>query len=288
MASYFENQTLARLVPFVSILVIMMVAETLFPRRQRTESRVQRSLNNLLLTVVNSFVTKILPVLSAVLAATFASHYGLGLFNLIALPAWVEYAAVIVIMDLMIYWQHVASHHVPILWHFHQVHHADHDLDATSGLRFHPIEISFSMGLKCIAVILLGAPPESVVLFEIVLNGCAVFNHSNVKLPLWFDKLLRLVVVTPDMHRVHHSVELDETNSNYGFNIPWWDRMFGSYRAQPRGEHHNLKLGLPEYPESQQTIPLLAMLSMPWRRTPTTEVPEQLPKSVIQSPKEAA
>jgi len=237
----FENQLMARLIPFFSILVTMMVLETLLPRRKRTESRVKRTVNNLLLTVVNTLVIKVLPILSAVAAATFASHHGWG-----------------------IYWQHVASHHIPALWHFHQVHHADHDLDASSGLRFHPVEICFSMAIKCIAVILLGASPESVILFEIVLNGCAVFNHSNVKLPLWIDRVLRMFVVTPDMHRVHHSVEVDETNSNYGFNIPWWDRMFGTYRAQPRGEHSNLRLGLPEYPHSRQTIPLVSMLKMPW------------------------
>ncbi len=268
MDSLLQNQTILRLVPFLSILAIMMVVETLFPRRHRTENRAQRSLNNLLLTVVNSLVIKVLPILSAVLAASFASRYHWGLLNQFSLPVWIEYGVVIVLMDLLIYWQHVASHHIPALWQFHQVHHADHDLDATSGLRFHPVEIGFSMGLKCIAVILLGASPESVVLFEIVLNGCAVFNHSNVKLPLWFDRVLRLVVVTPDMHRVHHSVEQDETNSNYGFNIPWWDRMFGSYRSQPRGDHHNLKLGLPEHPNSEQTIPLFAMLAMPWLRGP--------------------
>ena len=279
----FENQLLARLIPFVSILVTMMVLETILPRRKRTESRVKRTFNNLSLTVVNSFVIKVLPILSAVAAATFAGQRGWGILNQFAWPAWLEYGIIIVLMDMLIYWQHVASHHIPALWHFHQVHHADHDLDASSGLRFHPIEIGFSMGIKCIAVILLGASPESVALFEIVLNGCAVFNHSNVKLPLWVDRILRLVLVTPDMHRVHHSVELDETNSNYGFNIPWWDRMFGTYRAQPRGEHANLKLGLPEYPNSRQTIPLRSMLVMPWRRDATSEkmkvTAEHRPKS---------
>ena len=249
----FENQLVARLLPFLSILVFMMVAETAFPRRKRTENRVKRTLNNLLVTVVNSLVIKVLPILSAVAAASFADQWGWGILNQFSVSVWLEYGIVIVLMDLLIYWQHVASHHIPALWHFHQVHHADHDLDASSGLRFHPVEISFSMGIKCIAVILLGASPESVILFEIVLNGCAVFNHSNVKLPLPLDRVLRMVVVTPDMHRVHHSVERDETNSNYGFNIPWWDRMFGTYKAQPRGEHADLKLGLPEYPESRQT-----------------------------------
>lgn len=266
-----ENQLVVRLLPFLSILFFMMFVETLFPRRKRTESRAKRTLNNLLLTVVNSLVIKVLPILSAVAAASFADQWGWGILNQLSVPVLLEYGIVIVLMDLLIYWQHVASHHIPALWHFHQVHHADHDLDASSGLRFHPVEISFSMGIKCIAVILLGASPESVILFEIVLNGCAVFNHSNVKLPLPLDRVLRMVVVTPDMHRVHHSVECDETNSNYGFNIPWWDRMFGTYKAQPRGEHANLKLGLPEYPESRQTIPLKSMLLMPWQQDPNAQ-----------------
>ena len=278
---------MARLIPFASILVTMMVLETLLPRRKRTESRVKRTVNNLLLTVVNTLVIKVLPILSAVAAATFASHHGWGILNQFSVPVWLEYGIVIVLMDLLIYWQHVASHHIPALWHFHQVHHADHDLDASSGLRFHPVEICFSMAIKCIAVILLGASPESVILFEIVLNGCAVFNHSNVKLPLWIDRVLRMFVVTPDMHRVHHSVERDETNSNYGFNIPWWDRMFGTYRAQPRGDHADLKLGLPEYPNSRQTIPLRSMLVMPWQRPAD---PEELKVTAEErlKPKEAA
>lgn len=271
-----ENQLVVRLLPFLSILFFMMFVETLFPRRKRTESRAKRTLNNLLLTVVNSLVIKVLPILSAVAAASFADQWGWGILNQLSVPVLLEYGIVIVLMDLLIYWQHVASHHIPALWHFHQVHHADHDLDASSGLRFHPVEISFSMGIKCIAVILLGACPESVILFEIVLNGCAVFNHSNVKLSLPLDRVLRMVVVTPDMHRVHHSVERDETNSNYGFNIPWWDRMFGTYKAQPRGEHADLKLGLPEYPESRQTIPLRSMLLMPWRQDPNAQSPNEV------------
>ena len=279
----FQNQLFARLIPFVSILVTMMVLETLLPRRKRTENRARRTLNNLLLTLVNSLVIKVLPILSAVAAATFAADRGWGVLNQFAWPDWLEYGIVIVLMDLVIYWQHVASHHVPALWHFHQVHHADHDLDASSGLRFHPVEISFSMGIKCIAVILLGASPESVILFEIVLNGCAVFNHSNVKLPLWTDRVLRMLVVTPDMHRVHHSVERDETNSNYGFNIPWWDRMFGTYRAQPQGEHANLKLGLPEYPNSRQTIPLRSMLAMPWQHGFRSQVPDDATEGKLES-----
>lgn len=249
---------------FLTTFVVMFTLESLLPRKQRTESRFQRTWNNLALSVLNSVVVRFLPLLSAVGAATYAEKYGIGLFNAVQLPVVLEYVVVLMLFDLIIYWQHVASHHVPMLWQFHQVHHADHDLDASSGLRFHPVEIGFSMAIKCITVLLLGATPESVVLFEIVLNSCAVFNHSNVKLPLGLDRVLRFFVVTPDMHRVHHSIHMEETNSNYGFNIPWWDRVFGTYRTQPRDQHEAMKLGLPEYPQSEQTVPIWSMLKLPF------------------------
>lgn len=251
---------------FVATLAVMLILESLLPRKPRTENKFQRNWNNLALSVLSSVIVRFLPLLSAVGAAVYAERSGIGLFNLVQLPVVVEYIAVLLLFDLVIYWQHVASHHVPMLWKFHQVHHADHDLDASSGLRFHPVEIAFSMAIKCIVVLLLGATAESVVLFEIVLNSCAVFNHSNVKLPLGLDRVLRLLVVTPDMHRVHHSIHRDETNSNYGFNIPWWDRVFGTYRAQPRDQHEAMKLGIPDFPDSKQTVPIWSMLKLPFIR----------------------
>lgn len=249
---------------FLATLIIMFALETLWPRKQRTESRFQRTWNNLALSVLNSVAVRFVPLLSAVGAAAYAEANGIGLFHWIWLPIGIEYLIVLMLLDLIIYWQHVASHHVPILWRFHQVHHADHDLDASSGLRFHPLEIALSMAIKCLAVLLLGAPPESVVLFEIVLNSCAVFNHSNVRIPLGLDRVLRMLVVTPDMHRVHHSIRSDETNSNYGFNIPWWDRLFGTYRSQPRDQHEAMQLGISAYPLTGQTVPIWAMLKLPF------------------------
>lgn len=253
-----------RPVAFIVTFLVMFAFESFLPRKERTENRLRRNGNNLLLSVFNSFAMRFVPLLSAVGAAAYAESQGWGLLNWTSLPLVVKYGIALIAFDLIIYWQHVASHHVPSLWKFHQVHHADHDLDASSGLRFHPIEIAFSMGIKCLAVLAIGAPPESVVLFEIILNSCALFNHSNVHLPVGFDRVLRWFIVTPDMHRVHHSVYHDETNSNYGFNIPWWDRLFGTYQAQPRDLHSGMRLGLPEYPNSQQTIPFWSMLKMPF------------------------
>jgi sterol desaturase/sphingolipid hydroxylase (fatty acid hydroxylase superfamily) len=252
---------------FVATMIVMFALESILPRKQRVESRFQRTWNNLALSLINSIAVRFLPLLSAVGAAVYAEAHGFGLFNMLQLPVLLEYVVVLTLFDLIIYWQHVASHKVPMLWQFHKVHHADHDLDASSGLRFHPVEIIFSMALKCVAVLLLGATPESVVLFEIVLNSCAVFSHSNIKLPLGLDRMLRHLLVTPDMHRVHHSIHRDEANSNYGFNIPWWDSVFGTYRAQPRDSHEAMQLGIPECPSSKQTIPLWSMLKLPFSRT---------------------
>lgn len=271
-----ENQTVLRLVPFITILCVMMLWETWAPRRQRVEARGRRTLHNLLLTVCNSLALRLIPVLSAVGAASLASRNGIGLFNWTSWPSAVEFALTLVLFDLLIYWQHVAVHHIPMLWRLHQVHHADHDLDATSGLRFHPLEILFSMSVKSLGAIVLGAPAEAVLVFEIILNSCSIFNHSNIKLPQGMEGVLRMLLVTPDMHRIHHSVERDETNSNYGFNIPWWDRLFGTYRVAPRGQHENLKLGLPEFPSSQQTVPVWSMLRLPFRRAAAVAPPDDV------------
>jgi sterol desaturase/sphingolipid hydroxylase (fatty acid hydroxylase superfamily) len=171
---------------------------------------------------------------------------------------------------------------MPILWQFHQVHHADHDLDASSGLRFHPVEIAFSMIIKCIAVLALGATPESIILFEIILNSCAIFNHSNLKIPAPLDSILRMVLVTPDMHRVHHSIHRDETNSNYGFSIPWWDRIFLTYKAQPSEPHEQMRLGVPEFPHTEQTVPIWSILRMPFWKIEKTD--QSQAKSLTESP----
>lgn len=262
------NEPWVRPTAFAITFAIMFVFESLFPRRIRTENRIARTWNNLLLSFFNTAAFRFIPFLSAVGTANLAESKKLGLFHMWNVPIVLQYVLVVILLDLLIYWQHVAFHRVPILWQIHRVHHADHDLDASSGLRFHPIEIAISLLIKSLAVLALGASPESVILFEVILNSCAIFNHSNLKLPQNIDQLLRLLLVTPDMHRVHHSIHRDETRCNYGFNIPWWDRMFHTYKAQPREPHEKMQLGVPEFPDSQQTISILSMLLIPFKDRP--------------------
>ena len=236
-----------RLGIFISILLLMMSAEALFPRKDRVLGRAHRWTSNLLLIVIDGVFVRLLFPIVAVGVAVIAAEKHWGLFNMLGLPIWLEFALAVIILDMMIYWQHVASHHIPFLWAMHKVHHADRDIDVTTGSRFHPIEIGLSMLYKMALVVILGAPILAVIIFEIILNGCAMFNHSNVKLPLGFDRVLRRFIVTPDMHRVHHSTIAAETNSNYGFSLSLWDRVFGSYTAQPSNGHDGMVIGLDEY-----------------------------------------
>lgn len=230
--------------------MLMVLGEVLIPRRIGSQPRLWRWLSNLGLAVVNTALLRLLP-LAAVGVAAIAQQQGWGLFQIVALPTGAEIAIAVILLDLLIYGQHAMFHRVPLLWRVHRVHHTDLDLDSTTGIRFHPIEILLSMGLKIIAVILLGAPPLAVIIFEIVLNATALFNHSNIRLSNGLDRRLRLLLVTPDMHRVHHSVIPSETNSNFGFNLPWWDYLFGTYCAQPQAGHEAMKLGLPDFTKSQ-------------------------------------
>jgi sterol desaturase/sphingolipid hydroxylase (fatty acid hydroxylase superfamily) len=266
LAMDWKSEATWRLASFIGVLIVMSIWESLLPRRRTTVSRPWRALNNLALAVLNTLAVRMLPVLSAVAAAGWAERHSIGLLHLVDWPAWSETVLTLLALDLLIYGQHVASHKFPMFWRFHRVHHADLDLDATSGLRFHTVEILISMAIKCVAAILLGIRPTDVVLFEIILNATAVFNHSNIRLPIVVDRILRLFVVTPDMHRVHHSVERDETNTNYGFNLPWWDRIFRTYRGQPRGDHETLPLGLPEYQDPDTATRLSKLLRMPFGR----------------------
>lgn len=236
-----------RLGVFISILIIMMSAEALFPRKARVMGRTRRWTSNLLLIIIDGLFVRLFFPMVAVGVAALSLQKGWGLFNVIDLPIWLEITFAIVLLDMLIYWQHVASHHIPILWALHKVHHADRDIDVTTGSRFHPLEIGLSMVYKMALVALLGAPVLAVIIFEIILNGCAMFNHSNVKLPLKFDRVLRRFIVTPDMHRVHHSIIPSETNSNYGFSLSLWDRLFGSYTAQPADGHDHMVIGLEKH-----------------------------------------
>ncbi|MDT8281560.1 MAG: sterol desaturase family protein, partial [Gammaproteobacteria bacterium] len=229
-----------------------------------TVSKVLRWTNNLGLVFLNTFILRLLFPAAAVGMAVFASEQGWGLFNYYDMPAAVAVIACVVIMDFIIYLQHVMVHAIPVLWRLHRVHHADPDFDVTTGARFHPIEIILSMLIKFATIILLGPPVVAVVIFEVMLNATAMFNHSNVRLNLVVDKWLRLLVVTPDMHRVHHSVEDDETNSNFGFSLPWWDRLFGTYRDQPRGGHENMKIGIHTYNDPKLVSWIHGMLWLPF------------------------
>lgn len=262
-----QNEGLIRFGVFSGVLTIMAVWESLAPRRERVASRWRRSVNNLLLVFASSLLVRVIPVLSAIAAAEWATQAGFGLLNLWNGADWLKVVFAVIVLDLLVYGQHVATHRVPMLWRFHRVHHTDLDLDATSGVRFHPVEIVLSMGLKVIAVGLLGIAAEAVLLFEILLNATSVFNHANVRIPATCDRFLRWFLVTPDMHRVHHSVLRDETDSNYGFNLSCWDRLFGTYRAQPRDAHETLTLGVPELRMASQTVPILNLVLMPFQST---------------------
>ena len=239
-----------RLGVFAIILILMMGAEALFPRKKRVLGRAHRWSSNLLLVFIDGLFVRLLFPIVAVGAAAIAANKGWGVFNVVDLPIWLEIIIVIIILDMMIYWQHVASHHIPFLWALHKVHHSDRDIDVTTGARFHPIEIGLSMLYKMALVVILGAPVIAVILFELVLNGCAMFNHSNVRLPLGVDRVMRRFIVTPDMHRVHHSAVVAETNSNFGFSLSLWDRVFSSYTAQPSKGHDDMIIGLEDYQDA--------------------------------------
>jgi sterol desaturase/sphingolipid hydroxylase (fatty acid hydroxylase superfamily) len=238
------NEPTIRLSAFLGILVVMAAWEVAAPRRRREIPRLLRWTNNLGVVVVDTILVRLTFPVAAVGLALVAAERGWGVFNVIEAPVWVAFIVSVVVLDLVIYLQHVLFHAVPALWRLHRMHHADLDFDVTTGLRFHPVEIVLSMGLKLAVVAVLGPPAAAVLVFEVLLNGTAMFNHSNIRLPLGLDRVLRLFVVTPDMHRVHHSVIPQETNSNFGFNLPWWDRLFGTYRAQPADGHDAMTIGI--------------------------------------------
>ncbi|MBI1913676.1 MAG: sterol desaturase family protein [Planctomycetes bacterium] len=241
----------------------MALWEVLAPRRRLTVSRPLRLSGNLGLVALDTLAVHFLIPLGAVGMALVAQERGWGLFNNVRWPDWLVGGLSVVALDLAIYLQHVLFHAVPLLWRLHMVHHADLDFDTTTGVRFHPVEILLSMGIKMGTVLLLGPPALAVLLFEVLLNGTSLFNHGNVRLPAWLDRVLRLVVVTPEMHRVHHSVLPRETNSNFGFNLPWWDYFFGTYRAQPAAGHEDMTIGLEQF-RDERVERLDQMLLLPF------------------------
>jgi len=248
-----------RLVAFAATFALLAAGEALIPRRARAVSRRGRWLTNIALVVLNTLVTRLALPVTAVGMAVIAEQQGWGLLHAVAMPAVLAIAVAVLMLDLAIYLQHVVFHAVPILWRLHRMHHADIDVDVTTGTRFHPVEIVLSMGAKFAAISALGASPLAVLLFEMLLNVGSMFNHANLRLPQGCDRVLRLLVVTPDMHRVHHSAWGVETSTNFGFTFPWWDRLCGTYRAQPAAGHEAMTVGLtcfrdPEYLRLDKTL----------------------------------
>lgn len=265
MEKMLTNAAAIRLGCFAGILLAMAIWEILAPRRVLTQSKATRWANNLGLTLFNTVLARLVLPVAAVGVALAAGEKGWGLLNVVALPAWAAGLVAIGGLDLAIYTQHRLFHRIALLWRLHRMHHTDLDLDVTSGARFHPLEILLSQAIKMGMVVLLGAPAWAVVAFEIILNGTAMFNHANVRLALGIDRWLRLLVVTPDMHRVHHSVLHRETDSNFGFNFPWWDRLFGTYRDQPEAGHLAMTIGLANY-RDRKWLQLHWMLLVPFVR----------------------
>lgn len=266
----FEQLVLAhepaiRLGFFLGVFAVVGVWEWVAPRRALTVSKTLRWASNLGLVALNTVLLRLLFPLAAVGIAAFAADHGWGLLNHFAVPFWLAVPLAVIAMDFVIWVQHVMVHAVPVLWRLHRVHHADLDYDVTTGARFHPIEIILSMLIKFATLVVLGPPVVAVVIFEVLLNATAMFNHGNLRLPAGVDRVLRWGLVTPDMHRVHHSVEDDETNSNFGFSLPWWDRLFGTYREAPRGGHEGMTLGIRDYRTPSEVDRLDGMLWLPFR-----------------------
>jgi len=259
-----NDETIVRLGTFVSLFVIFALWELGDPRRRQTARRSIRWFGNLSLATINSFATHLLIPILAVGMAALAAENQWGLFNLANLPKEIELVLAVVILDLVIYLQHILFHSIPVLWRLHRVHHSDVDLDVTSAVRFHVIEIMISMGIKFAAIIVIGPSVLAVLLFEVILNGTAIFNHANIRLPNRIDAFLRIFLVTPDMHRVHHSVIPSETNSNYGFNLSIWDRLFNTYRRQPSAGHETMIIGVEEF-RNERDQRLDRLLAQPFK-----------------------
>jgi sterol desaturase/sphingolipid hydroxylase (fatty acid hydroxylase superfamily) len=258
------HEAAIRLDAFITVFTVMALWEAVTPCRTRSYSRLRRWPSNLSIVVLNTVFVRVMVPATAVSLALAGERRGWGLLNNLPVPVWIAVAASVVVLDLAIYLQHVMFHAVPALWRVHRMHHADLDFDLTTGARFHPIEIVLSMLIKFGAVVALGAPALGVLVFEILLNATSIFNHGNVRLPVELDRYLRWLLVTPDMHRVHHSIAVNETNSNFGFNVPWWDRLLGTYRDQPAAGHEGMTIGIEQFRETRELL-IDRMLSQPFR-----------------------
>jgi sterol desaturase/sphingolipid hydroxylase (fatty acid hydroxylase superfamily) len=259
-----ESESTIRLVSFLGLFMLVGLAEHLWPRLTLTAPKGQRWFCNVAIVVVDSLVVRLsLPVLPTGVAA-MARLNGWGVLNISALPLWLKIILGILALDLTIYLQHRAFHRIPIFWRFHRMHHTDLDIDVSSGNRFHPLEILFSLIIKMGVVAVIGIPVVAVVIFEVLLNASSLFNHGNLRIPADIDRWLRLILVTPDMHRVHHSTIPRETDSNFSFNLPWWDRMLGTYRDQPRAGHSGMTIGLKEFRDAGR-LGIGYLLMLPFR-----------------------
>jgi sterol desaturase/sphingolipid hydroxylase (fatty acid hydroxylase superfamily) len=281
-SSAIADESLLRLGAFLLVFLVMALWEALAPRRRQTFRRGARWPHNIGLLVLDVALLRVLAPGAAIAVALAGEAHGWGLVNTLALPTAVAIPLAVVLLDLAIYFQHVMFHAVPTLWRLHRVHHTDLDFDVTTGTRFHPIEILVSTGIKSAAVAAIGAPAIAVLGFELLLNATATFNHANARLPLALDRMLRWLVVTPDMHRVHHSAVYNETNSNFGFNLPWWDRVFGTYRAQPAAGHEAVTIGVDAF-RSRAELRLDHLLLQPFRETPGGYAINRRPEPPIDS-----
>ena len=241
------SDTILRLTFFLSILIILIMAEILLPKKKRIHNRKDRWITNGFITLINTASVNIIHIaipLIAIVAAVDVSNGKMGLFNIINFPIWIEIILTVIILDFIIWGQHLLSHKIPFVWRFHRMHHTDRDLDVTTAVRFHPFEIIFSMFIKITSIYILGASAIAVIIFEIMLNGMAMFNHANLRIPFRIENILRKFIVTPDLHRIHHSIYIDEHNKNFGFSLSIWDKIFKCYLDQPRDGHKDMKLGL--------------------------------------------
>ncbi|MED7787704.1 sterol desaturase family protein [Francisella sp. 19X1-34] len=255
-----------RLSFFIGIFLVVSLWELIAPMRKLKISKKKRWVNNLVLVVLNTLVLRIIFPTTAVGVALLCNEYGLGVLNIFSIPLWSKIIIAFLVLDFTIYIQHVLFHYLPLLWRFHKVHHVDLDYDVTTGLRFHPVEIILSMLIKFAAICFIGAPVLAVIIFEITLNGLALFNHGNIRLFKSLDIFLRFFIITPDVHRVHHSTIPSETNSNFGFNLIFWDKLLGTYKKQPKKGYMLMDIGLDQYKDSNITQSLKNMLKMPFTR----------------------
>ncbi|MEJ2177290.1 MAG: sterol desaturase family protein [Gammaproteobacteria bacterium] len=260
-----DSEATLRLAAFFLVLITLVCLEFLFPRRKLTLPRTQRWFSNIGISLFNTVFVKLVFPLAGIGAAVLAEQNNWGLFNQVEVSHWLGVMVFLLIFDLTIYLQHRLFHAVPFLWHLHRMHHTDVDYDVTTGNRFHPVSILLSSVIKFVLVILMGAAPIAVLIAEVLLNATSMFNHSNLKLPVGLDRLLRRIIVTPDMHRIHHSVIMSEHSHNFGFNFPWWDRLFGTYQAEPALGHESMQIGIEGF-QNRRSANFLWLLIQPFTK----------------------